>query len=58
MTKKKWKSIITSCCVDAGTYEPYYDQVIDTLADILSKRDAAEKIYKAGGSQPVIVHVN
>ena len=42
MEQRKWKNKIKKACRDAGTYKPYFDNVIDTLASILEKRDEAE----------------
>ena len=56
MIKKVWKNRIKSACEEAGTYKPCFDDVIDTLAGILEKRDDAEKIL---GKEPVIIeHTN
>lgn len=53
---KIWKNKIKQACVDAGTYKPYFESVIDTLAMILEKRDRAEKLLEG---EPVIVeHTN
>lgn len=58
MTKAAWKKKIKSACEDAGTYETWCDIVIESLASILEKRDAAENQYRALKSLPVIVHTN
>lgn len=58
MTKKGWKIKVVKACKEAGTYEPYFDSVIETLAEILEKRDAAAEKYKETGEQPVIIHTN
>lgn len=58
MTKKKWREKITEACIAAGTYRPFFEEVIETLADILNKRDGAQAQYKKSGSLPVIRHVN
>lgn len=58
MTKGTWKRRIQAACEEAGTYQTYYDQAIDTLASILKKRDDAEKIFKESGGEPVIMHKN
>lgn len=58
MEKSKWKAKIVKACKEAGTYEPYFEQVIETLASILEKRDEAEKQYIESGSKATIVHVN
>lgn len=58
MTKNRWKKLIVSACEEAGTYQSYYDSVIDTLATVMETRDDALKQYKAEGSEPVIEHTN
>ena len=58
MTKKRWKDRIIACCQEAGTYKPYFDDVVDTLADILHKRDEAQATYKRMHGDVVIYHVN
>ena len=58
MTKNRWKKKITEACEEAGTYRPFFADAIETLADILHKRDQAQKIYKDSGEQPVIAHTN
>lgn len=56
--KGAWKNRITAACTAAGTYEPYFDEIIKSLAEILEKRDAAQKEYKDRGSKPLIEHTN
>lgn len=58
MKKETWKKRIKEACEAAGTYRPYFDNVIDTLAGILEKRDEAERVYVKEGSKPVITHTN
>lgn len=58
MTKNRWKARIIKCCEDAGTYKPYFDDVVDTLADILAKRDQAQTAYKKMGGEVVVYHTN
>lgn len=58
MKKGAWKNRIIAACIDAGTYEPHFDHVIITLAEILEKRDEAAKEYKRLGSQPIVEHTN
>lgn len=49
MTKKAWIKTIKQAAIDAGTYKEYFDSVIDTLADILEKRDwASEDLNRIG----------
>lgn len=56
--KGAWKKKITKACESAGTYEPYFDEAIKALAEVLEKRDAAEQEYKGLGSKPIIEHTN
>lgn len=58
MKADSWKRKIRQNCEDAGTYQSQYDSVIDTLAEILQKRDEAEKEYEKKGRQPVIEYTN
>lgn len=52
--KTKWIKKIKKATEEAGTYKPFFDDVIDILADILVKRDEAEVEYKAMNSKVVI----
>lgn len=58
MTREEWTACIRQSCEDAGTYRPFFDQVIDTLASILERRDKAEEIFRATGSNVVVGHTN
>lgn len=58
MEKSKWKTKIVKACKDAGTYQKYFDQVIDTLAGILEKRDDAEMNFEKLGKTTVLKHTN
>lgn len=58
MTKKRWRERIVQCCKDAGTYKPYFDDVVDTLADILTKRDEALTLFKKMGSDTLVYFTN
>lgn len=55
MNKKQWKERIVKSCKDANTYRESFDDVIDTLAQILETRDSVHEEYVAGGSKPTIV---
>lgn len=44
--------------MDAGTYEEWFDDAIDTLAGILENRDRAQEQFKALNSNPVVTHTN
>lgn len=58
MKRETWKNRIMDATRQAGTYKPFYDAAIDTLAGILEKRDEAEKLYNESGAQPIIEHTN
>lgn len=58
MKKTAWKKRIRDDCIQAGTYAEWCESIIDTLAAILEKRDAAEEQYKQLKSLPIIVHTN
>ena len=45
-------------CIDAGTYQIYFDDVIETLAGIMEKRDRAELQFEQTGGNAVIQHTN
>lgn len=57
-TATKWKKKIKQSCVDAGTYEPFFDSTIETLAKKLEDRDRARKQYEDEGSKPVMEYTN
>ena len=58
MNKAAWKKRIKNDCIEAGTYAEWCNNIIDTLAAILEKRDAAEEQYKQLKSLPIIIHTN
>lgn len=58
MKKKTWKSRIRKACKTAGTYQPFFDHVIDSLAGIMEMRDSAREKYEESGSEPVAEHTN
>lgn len=58
MTQKQWKDRIKKACTEAGTYQSFFDDVIDTLAGIMATRDNAAEKYEASGMAPVIKHTN
>ena len=58
MNKSEWIDKITDACMKANTYQPYFDSVIDTLAQILESRDKAHEQYVEDGAKPTIVHKN
>lgn len=58
MDKRKWKNKITEAAEAAGTYQPFFDAVIDTLASILERRDEAERLFEKSGKNILIKHTN
>lgn len=55
MTKLQWKKQIEESCKEAGTYQPFFDGAIETLAMILEQRDKIHKQYVAEGSNPTVI---
>ncbi|MBR1810780.1 MAG: P27 family phage terminase small subunit [Clostridia bacterium] len=58
MKRNAWKKLITANCEAAGTYRPYFDPVIETLAGILERRDDAQKFFKKSGGELIVTHTN
>lgn len=58
MEKTEWKELIKSQCQEAGTYRPYFDSVINALAEILVRRDEINEQYEAEGCQATLEHTN
>ena len=58
MKKKTWKSRIKKACRMAGTYQPFFDHVIDALAGIMEMRDNAREKFEESGSDTVVEHTN
>lgn len=58
MTKGTYTKRIINAMKDAGTYQPQFSGVIDTLAGILENRDRAQAQYKEMKFRPVISHTN
>ena len=58
MTAEKWKEWIVGACKRANTYGEQYEAVIDTLSEILEKRDAAARQYEDGGGLPLVEYTN
>lgn len=53
-----WKKKIRQCCKDAGTYEPFFESIIETLAKLMETRDEAQKKYEEEGRQPIVTYIN
>lgn len=58
MDKSEWAEKIKDACKQAGTYEPFFDIVIDELAGIMQTKSDAEEMYKKSGGSPVIKYTN
>ena len=58
MKKQSWRKKIKEACKDAGTYRPYFDSIIDTLAGIMESRDDAQQKFIDSGKQTVVIHTN
>ena len=58
MNKTTWKRKIKAACESAGTYQPFFDSVIDTLASILERRDEAEETFLKTGGNVIVQHTN
>lgn len=58
MKKQAWKNRIRRSCQAAETYRPYFDDVIDTLAGILERRDKAQEAFDAAGGEVIVEHTN
>lgn len=55
---KTWRMRIRAATKEAGTYRPYFEQVIAILADILERKDDAIDQYERTGRKPVVAHTN
>ena len=58
MEREKWKRKIKAASRKAGTYKPYFDSVIDTLAGIMELRDKAQDQFVASGGQTIVRYTN
>ena len=58
MDKSGWIRRITDSAVAAGTYRPFFDDVIETLADILERRDIAREQFADSGGNILVNHTN
>ena len=58
MKKQGWKRKIKKACKDAGTYQVFFDPVIDTLAGIMQMRDNAFEKFEESGGDTVVRHTN
>lgn len=58
MTKAEWAKRIKKACKEAGTYKPFFNSIIDTLAGIMEMRDDACEKFEATGGNTVIAYTN
>ena len=58
MTRDEWAERIRKSTDEAGTYRPYFEDVIMTLADILEKRDKAQADFVKSGGHAIVKHTN
>lgn len=58
MDKSAWVARIKESTIAAGMYRPYFDDVIDTLADILERRDIARALFAESGGNVLVNHTN
>ena len=58
MKKAQWKKRIIAACKEVGTYKPAFDSVIDTLSEILERRDEANEVFAKTGGNVIITHTN
>lgn len=58
MKAKAWQKKIKEACEAAGTYQPFFDAVIESLAGIMEMRDNAQEKFEASGGNTVVKHTN
>lgn len=58
MTRSKWTARIRAACEQAGTYKPFADDIIETLADMLARRDQYRALFKRSGGEALLMHIN
>ena len=58
MNKTGWKKKIKKACEAAGTYQPFFESVIDSLAGIMELRDNAQEKFEASGGSTIVKHTN
>lgn len=58
MEKAEWMRKIKAACKKAGTYQPQFTYIIETLAQIMEDRDKVHEQYISTGSHPTIIHTN
>lgn len=58
MNSKEWRKKIKKACETVGTYQPSFDDVIDTLSAMLEERDRIYLQYVEEGSLPLVLVVS
>ena len=58
MNCAEWKIRIKEASIAAGTYRPFFENVIDTLATILAQRDQVQEAFEDAGGQVLVMHTN
>lgn len=58
MKAKTYEKRIREACQEAGTYRPFFESTISTLASILERRDEANDCYEKAGDGPVVEYTN
>lgn len=58
MKKDEWRERIKEACEAAGTYQPFFDSVVESLAGIMEMRDNAQERFEATGGNTIVKHTN
>ena len=58
MKKASWKRRIKKACEEAGTYRPFFEYTIATLATIMEMRDNALEKFMESGGETVVEYTN
>lgn len=58
MDSKNWKKKIKKATETVGTYQDSFEDVINTLADLLAERDRIYEQYIAEGAQPLVLVIS
>ena len=58
MTIAEWKESIIASMKDAGVYQVFFEGVVNTLAEIMARRDDAVEAFAAAGAEMVTEHTN
>ena len=58
MTRDEWVERIKESTNNAGTYRPFFDDTINTLANILEKRDDLQDRFDRSGKKYILKHIN